>query len=243
MIKLSRHVEPRYRELANVLRHELQEYAAGDYLPSEKQLASRFEVNRHTLRRALDVLVAEGRIVRRQGRGSCVLPPPIVYPLHARSAYSNVVAEMGHKSDAVLLGRRRRRASADEVRHLALESDASVIEVLTLRMLNGQPASLIAHSFAQHNEPLLATYRGGSVREYLQQQDISLTRVFSVIGAGLPSQQEAVQLLMPQQSAVLKVRTLSCDSNGVPFELACTVSRADRFQFLVVSEGEFTDDF
>lgn len=242
-MKLSRHAEPKYRELANVLRHELQEYAAGDYLPSEKQLAGRFEVNRHTLRRALDILVAEGRVVRQQGRGSCVLPLPIVYPLHARSAYSHVVAEMGHRPQAVLLRQRRRRASPDEVRHLALESEASVLEVLTLRMLNGQPASLITHSFALHNESLLASYQGGSVREYLGQQGISLTRVFSMIGAGLPTQREAVQLLMPQQSAVLKVQTLSCNAGGAPFELACTISRADRFQFLVVSEGEFTDDF
>ncbi len=44
----------RYQEIAAKLEQELrQHYRCGDYLPAEQQLAARFEVNRHTLRRAL----------------------------------------------------------------------------------------------------------------------------------------------------------------------------------------------
>ncbi|MBB7044280.1 GntR family transcriptional regulator [Escherichia coli] len=43
----------RYQEIAAKLEQELrQHYRCGDYLPAEQQLAARFEVNRHTLRRA-----------------------------------------------------------------------------------------------------------------------------------------------------------------------------------------------
>ncbi len=42
----------RYQEIAAKLEQELrQHYRCGDYLPAEQQLAARFEVNRHTLRR------------------------------------------------------------------------------------------------------------------------------------------------------------------------------------------------
>ena len=45
----------RYQEIAAKLEQELrQHYRCGDYLPAEQQLAARFEVNRHTLRRAID---------------------------------------------------------------------------------------------------------------------------------------------------------------------------------------------
>ena len=48
----------RYQEIAAKLEQELrQHYRCGDYLPAEQQLAARFEVNRHTLRRAIDQLV------------------------------------------------------------------------------------------------------------------------------------------------------------------------------------------
>ncbi|EFB3867779.1 GntR family transcriptional regulator [Escherichia coli] len=43
----------RYQEIAAKLEQELrQHYRCGDYLPAEQQLAARFEVNRHTLRRS-----------------------------------------------------------------------------------------------------------------------------------------------------------------------------------------------
>ncbi len=52
---LSRHptsYPTRYQEIAARLEQELRHhYRCGDYLPAEQQLAARFEVNRHTLRR------------------------------------------------------------------------------------------------------------------------------------------------------------------------------------------------
>ncbi|STT00774.1 GntR family transcriptional regulator [Klebsiella pneumoniae] len=52
---LSRHptsYPTRYQEIAARLEQELRHhYRCGDYLPAEQQLATRFDVNRHTLRR------------------------------------------------------------------------------------------------------------------------------------------------------------------------------------------------
>lgn len=45
-------------------------------LPTECELAERLGVGRRAVRRALDVLEAEGRIWRRQGKGTFVDPPP-----------------------------------------------------------------------------------------------------------------------------------------------------------------------
>ena len=67
----------RYQEIAAKLEQELrQHYRCGDYLPAEQQLAARFEVNRHTLRRAIDQLVEKGWVQRRQGVGVLVLMLP-----------------------------------------------------------------------------------------------------------------------------------------------------------------------
>lgn len=76
----------RYQEIAAKLEQELrQHYRCGDYLPAEQQLAARFEVNRHTLRRAIDQLVEKGWVQRRQGVGVLVLMRPFDYPLNARA--------------------------------------------------------------------------------------------------------------------------------------------------------------
>ncbi|KOC91506.1 FadR/GntR family transcriptional regulator [Winslowiella iniecta] len=50
-------------------------------LPTERELAERFAVGRREIRRALDVLEEEGRIWRKQGKGTYVGPAAPVQPL------------------------------------------------------------------------------------------------------------------------------------------------------------------
>jgi GntR family phosphonate transport system transcriptional regulator len=228
---LSRQPEPLYRELAAVLRDELVQMSPGDYLPPEMQLAARFAVNRHTLRRAMDELVLEGRLLRQQGKGTRVLPKPMIYPMQAGSAYSASLSAQGHQVKAQLLERRLRAASHEEREHLGLESGADVLEISTLRLIEGQPVSLIRHAFRAEYIELLTDYQSGSIRQFLGARGVSLTRKFSLIGARLPSQDEASRLLMPRHAPLLSVQTLSCDPTGRPVELSLSTSRADRFKF------------
>ncbi len=86
----------RYQEIAAKLEQELrQHYRCGDYLPAEQQLAARFEVNRHTLRRAIDQLVEKGWVQRRQGVGVLVLMRPFDYPLNAQARFSQNLLDQG----------------------------------------------------------------------------------------------------------------------------------------------------
>ncbi len=227
--------EPLYLELAQVLRGELRHYRIGDFLPGEMQLARRFAVNRHTLRRAVDELVQEGRLLRRQGKGTQVLQRPLVYPLQADSAYSESLAALGLRTEARLLARRQLSASAEEARHLQLAEGAALIELSTLRLLDGEPVSLIRHRYCASHAERLADYQGGSLRRYLGERGLPLTRRFSLIGARLADRDEAAQLLMPLRMPLLSVFTLSCDATGRPVEIALSASRSDRFQYQVAT--------
>ncbi|WP_404395993.1 phosphonate metabolism transcriptional regulator PhnF [Stutzerimonas chloritidismutans] len=227
--------EPLYLELAQVLRGELRHYRIGDFLPGEMQLARRFAVNRHTLRRAVDELVQEGRLLRRQGKGTQVLRRPLVYPLQADSAYSDALAALGVRTEARLLARRQLSASAEEARHLQLAEGAALIELSTLRLLDGEPVSLIRHRYCASHAERLADYQGGSLRRYLGERGLPLTRRFSLIGARLADRDEAAQLLMPLRMPLLSVFTLSCDATGRPVEIALSASRSDRFQYQVAT--------
>ncbi|AGA84710.1 putative transcriptional regulator PhnF [Pseudomonas sp. SCT] len=227
--------EPLYLELAQVLRGELRHYRIGDFLPGEMQLARRFAVNRHTLRRAVDELINEGRLLRRQGKGTQVLQRPLVYPLQADSAYSDALAALGVRTEARLLERRQLSASAEEARHLQLAEGAALIELSTLRLLDGEPVSLIRHRYCASHAELLADYQGGSLRRYLGERGLPLTRRFSLIGARLADRDEAAQLLMPLRMPLLSVFTLSCDASGRPLEIALSASRSDRFQYQVAT--------
>ncbi|KNB53876.1 GntR family transcriptional regulator [Streptomyces caatingaensis] len=70
--------EPKYWHLKTLLGDALDsEFAVGEILPNERELAARFGVARATLRQALEQLELEGRLQRRRGVGTTVAPPRV----------------------------------------------------------------------------------------------------------------------------------------------------------------------
>lgn len=67
-----------YRQLAAVLRDRVRngELAAGQRIPSEKDLHDEFGLARETIRRALAILRTEGLIEVRHGHGTFVIQAP-----------------------------------------------------------------------------------------------------------------------------------------------------------------------
>lgn len=65
---------PLYVELADLLRRRIDrgQWPAGTRLPTLDQLSQEFGIARVTVRQAMDILSREGRILRRQGKGTFV---------------------------------------------------------------------------------------------------------------------------------------------------------------------------
>ncbi|MFF5314336.1 GntR family transcriptional regulator [Streptomyces massasporeus] len=63
--------QPKYQQVADALRREIDKglYKPGSRLPSEAELAARFEASRNTVRSGLGLLVSQGLITSSQGLG------------------------------------------------------------------------------------------------------------------------------------------------------------------------------
>jgi len=66
--------KPKYRQLKEYLINliESNELTRGNKIPSENELAEKFHISRHTVRRAISELVNEGVLITTQGRGTFV---------------------------------------------------------------------------------------------------------------------------------------------------------------------------
>jgi len=71
---MGRKETPQYRRLYELLRGLIEEgtYESGNLLPSENELCATHHLTRPTVRKALDMLVNQGFIIRQQGKGSIV---------------------------------------------------------------------------------------------------------------------------------------------------------------------------
>ncbi|MGW3012418.1 GntR family transcriptional regulator [Streptomyces sp. NPDC001219] len=95
--------EPKYWHLKTVLSEALDsEFAVGEILPNERDLAARFGVARATLRQALEQLELEGRLQRRRGVGTTVAPPRVgVAVAPARPTWPGAAGDDWQPVDAV----------------------------------------------------------------------------------------------------------------------------------------------
>ncbi|MEU6948411.1 GntR family transcriptional regulator [Streptomyces sp. NPDC046316] len=130
--------EPKYWHLKTVIGEALDsDFAVGEILPNERDLAARFGVARATLRQALEQLELEGRLQRRRGVGTTVAPPRMGVDV---STTQHVWPGVGEETwQSVDSG--RGTAPAAVARLLDLAPDEQVHIVRRLRVTHGQPVA------------------------------------------------------------------------------------------------------
>jgi DNA-binding GntR family transcriptional regulator len=133
--------------LADLVRNELKELIVsgkapvGSRLPSETDLCDLYNVSRITLREAVQGLVQEGYLVRRQGSGTYVTRRPALQnSLDSNVSYTEYLARAGIRAGKKVLSARAVVASDETAEALALEKDSRVVEVRRLRTADGHPA-------------------------------------------------------------------------------------------------------
>ncbi|GGI52974.1 hypothetical protein GCM10011430_01480 [Oxalicibacterium solurbis] len=117
------------------------EWRAGELIPSEMELASRFKVSQGTVRKAIDELAAENLVVRRQGKGTFVATHQ-----EARSQFRflRLKPDVGeaHYPDNVIIEAKRLRAPADIARQLDIKTGDSVVFMKRIQSFDGAPTIL-----------------------------------------------------------------------------------------------------
>ncbi len=226
-----------YEDVAQTLEREIrQNLACGDYLPSEAELAKRFSINRHTLRRAVDQLVDAGMLLRQQGKGTLVVEHALEYNIGARARFSEAMEAMGHTSVSEVIGRRVLVAEERFSRASGIPVGTPVLQVDTLRSVNGKPVNLISHYLRREAFPgLEVDYRGGSLHAHIEHHHgIKLLRKQALISTTLPSRREADFLQYPRHMPVLVVKSNNVRAGtDEVLEYSISRGRADCFEFRV----------
>ena len=131
---------PLYRQIRALLTRSLEtgEWRPGEVIPSESELAVRFGVSQGTVRKAIDEMVSEHLLVRRQGKGTFVAShadPRSVFRFLSIRANEGELPPL----KSVPLECWRAKAGADVARVLGIDLGASVIVVRRLLRFGNTP--------------------------------------------------------------------------------------------------------
>lgn len=225
-----------YAQIAEVLEREyVRQGAPGDRLPAEGELAARFGVNRHTLRRAVDELIVEGLLERQHGVGIFITDHLLDYRLGSGTRFTQTLAEIGVATDTKVIRKMVAPASSGVAKRLALAVEEDVLWIETLRIADGMPFCVISHflPLTPYRE-LLEDYQSGSLHAVLNRHGGALCRTESLVTAVLPQGDDAKLLGVTQHRPVLRVKSLNVfERDGAPVEYAITRFRADRIQLCI----------
>jgi GntR family phosphonate transport system transcriptional regulator len=225
---------PLYRRIARELQHEIEHgLRPGQQLAPEHELAQRFLVNRHTVRRAVDVLSDAGLLVRRQGVGTYVTETPIEYSIAERTRFTENVEAAGRRPISRILQRDIRNAPEPVAEKLKLQRGDRVICIEALRLADERPLCVTSMYLPLGLIPDLATkYRRGSLHAFIEKTcGFSPQRSYSLITSTLPAVADAMHLQMPTNQPVLRVESVNVHPrSGDPIEYSISRFRADRLQ-------------
>jgi GntR family transcriptional regulator len=221
----------RYREIADALRETLRTggWAPGRLLPSEAELSADFQASRVTVRRALDVLRAEGLVDARQGLGWFVASHPIRQTLGELGTIEDQMAAAGIASERRVLDFAF-VASPPRVRDV-LRTD-QVLAVRRLNLADGEPFAVVTvwcpAELGQH-----LSRADVEQHTFYELLGVSIGGATQTIGAAAASRDEAVHLQVRAGSPVLRCERITERADGEPVLVSVHIFPAHRTEFLV----------
>ncbi|MEO0766268.1 MAG: phosphonate metabolism transcriptional regulator PhnF [Pseudomonadota bacterium] len=209
--------------------------SAGDQLPTETQLAHRFQSGRHSVRRALEALAREGKISIEQGRGTFVSDTPrLTYQIGKRTRLRRNLIPQGVDVTSELISAGRIKAPDFVAQALLLRSGAKVIENQRITLANQLPVAFGASyhcaerfpDFAERRDVMgsaTETYRSYGINDYLRQQ--------TAIYARPAKPDESKTLKQHGDVPVLVVTAVDATPDGSPISVSRVIWSAARVTF------------
>jgi GntR family transcriptional regulator len=121
------------------------EYKKGSLLPPEPALEKKFQVSRITIRRAIEILSAEGYVDVRQGYGTTVSEPHTAQKLNYITSFSETLASYGYNVSSDDTHIDLVVPAQNVLKALGLDENAHVIRFQSLQLANGTPIALITN--------------------------------------------------------------------------------------------------
>jgi GntR family transcriptional regulator, phosphonate transport system regulatory protein len=226
-----------WRQIAGTIHHEISSglFAPGMRLPTEAELTARFDVNRHTVRRAMEDLESRGIIRVEQGRGSFVSEDVLYYPVGKRPRFTEAMNRLHRTSDARILKVEEIPADAPIAARLRIRKGGPVVLSKRLSVVDGRPVVVASHWFSAARFPGIAGILGEepSITHILARFGIwDFHRERTDITARMPTAEEAELLEQPRTIPVLTTDAVNLCPKGEPLEVSRGCYAAGRVQLV-----------
>lgn len=230
---------PLYIQLAEAIKQKItrNQWTLGMMTPSENELAAEFQVSVGTVKKALGMLVQEGILFRRQGRGTFVASPDFSKSFIRFFRYGLPERDDSDVPGSHILSMTIQEADSKVAGRLHLQPDAAVVQIKRIRTLREIPFSF---------EEIFLPYQRFKGIEQLNLENkllyplynkMFVTPIFWADEYLQPdvADAEVVQhLAVPKGSPVMCVERIAYTYEDIPVEWRRSIGRGDSFRYHIV---------
>jgi GntR family transcriptional regulator len=223
---------PLYQQLQRALRRAIERrlLAPEDALPAERDLATDFNISRITVRKALDGLVSEGLLVRRQGSGNFV-SVRVQKNFAMLTSFSEDMRARGRAPRSVWLKRAAGTVTPEEALTLRLSPGTPVYRFNRIRYADEVPMALEFATVVASALPSLEAV-DTSLYEALEHAGHRPVRALQRLRAVLLTDEQAELLKAKPGDPGLLVERLGSLADGRAVEFSQSFYRGDTYDFV-----------
>ncbi|MDN5844085.1 MAG: GntR family transcriptional regulator [Alcaligenaceae bacterium] len=228
---------PLYRQIKGLILQGLDrgEWKPGEAIPSEFELAARFQVSQGTVRKAIDELAADNLLIRRQGKGTFVATHN---EAKVRFRFLRLAPDDGKQavSRSQILDCRRVKAPAEVAATLELRTGDLVVNMRRLLTFDDVPTILDdiwlpGSLFKGLTMESLTRYRGPVYALFETEFGVNMVRADEKIRAVAATGVQAELLGVPEGGPLLQVERVSYTYGDRPVELRRGLYVTERYHY------------
>lgn len=209
----------------------------GDRIGAERELSARYDVSRWVIRKALEQLEEQSRILRTNGRngGVFVAHDKVVRDLRGHVGLPEYVRARGLEAGATVLGTATIMADEKLAGLMEVPKGTWMLQVDRLRLAGGMPLSFETIWLRAEQFPgLLDRSLVGSMYELLETEyGLQRGEAVETISARPVDREHLAQLQVHAGAPILAVSRVARTADGDVFEYSEELYRADRTEMVV----------
>jgi len=228
---------PLYFQLQEVLRKRILNdvYRPGELIPSEKELQALFGVSRVTVRNAINGLVFEDLLIKKQGKGTIVAFQRMQENGNSTlQSFTEKMEQQGLEISTDVIDLSRISVTERITQHLRIQENEEIIYIKRLRKVDGEPIALFENYVCTSAGVSEMDDYSGSIYKLLEDKyGNKISGAEKVIEAGVARKEDAEYLDILEGDPVLIIRYTTLGSDNNPIEYAEGIYRADRYKYMV----------
>lgn len=228
----------KYEKIAFDIKEDIlsEKYKPNEQLPFEKELCEKYNVSKMTVKKALDLLVNDGLIIKRRGSGTFVkdITEKEIQRIIEKKQFSGLTTtSIGHKVTSKVLEFKIINATKEIADILKIEEDEFIYFVHRVRYVDDKSV-VIEKTYIPLN--LIPGMKLADVKKsiygYIKDKlGLNIQSAHSTVRAMKSDELDRKYLNLEKDEPILEVERVAYLDNGKVFEYSFSRHRYDKFEF------------